>query len=128
MELRDAINKELSSTYVQTISLIGGNVTITTTETVKMTLLNSKAFTFLHLIPGATSVHLDIPATLLLIHDLPTCHSLATITTEPTTFNSGLALTQQLRWLTSDESCASKNTSTIIITITSPKAPLFIAK
>ncbi|RPA89505.1 hypothetical protein L873DRAFT_1796058 [Choiromyces venosus 120613-1] len=45
-----------------------------------------------------------------------------------TTFNSGLALTQQLRWLTSDESCAGKATSTAVITITTPKAPLFVSK
>ncbi|RPA96409.1 hypothetical protein L873DRAFT_1654774, partial [Choiromyces venosus 120613-1] len=54
--------------------------------------------------------------------------SLVTIATELTTFNSGLALTQQPRWLTSDESRAGKSASSIIITITGPKAPLFIGK
>ncbi|RPA88743.1 hypothetical protein L873DRAFT_1796434 [Choiromyces venosus 120613-1] len=128
MELRDTINSALSSTYVQTVSLTGGNVTLTAMETVKATSLNSKASAFLHLIPGATTVHLDTPATQLLVHGLPTSHSLATIVTELTTFNSGLALTQQRRWLTSDESRANKSASSIVITITGPKAPLFVGK
>ncbi|RPB04545.1 hypothetical protein L873DRAFT_1786326 [Choiromyces venosus 120613-1] len=127
MELRDAINGALSSTYVQTVFLSGGNVTLTTMESVKVTSLNSKASAFLHLITGATTVHLDTPTTQLLVHGLPTSHSLATIATELTTFNSGLALTQQPRWLTSDESHASKSASSIVITITGPKAPLFVA-
>ncbi|RPA89075.1 hypothetical protein L873DRAFT_1894714 [Choiromyces venosus 120613-1] len=94
MELRDAINNALSSTYIQTVSLTEGNVTLTTMETVKATSLNSKASAFLHLIPGATTVCLDTLATQLLVHSLPTCHSLATIAMELTTFNSGPALTQ----------------------------------
>ncbi|RPA88695.1 hypothetical protein L873DRAFT_1796518 [Choiromyces venosus 120613-1] len=126
MELRDAINSALSSTYIQTVSLTGDNVTLTTMETVKAISLNSKASTFLHHIPGATTVHLDIPATQLLVHGLPTSHSLITIVTELTTFNSSLALTQQLQWLTPDASRISNKASTIVITITSPKAPLFI--
>ncbi|RPA90278.1 hypothetical protein L873DRAFT_1795584 [Choiromyces venosus 120613-1] len=85
------------------------------------------ASAFLHLILGATIIHLDMPATQLLIHGLPTSHSLTTIATKFTTFNSGLALTQQPRWLTSDESRASKSASSIVITITGPKAPLFVA-
>ncbi|RPA88822.1 hypothetical protein L873DRAFT_1724455 [Choiromyces venosus 120613-1] len=97
-------------------------------ETVKVTLLNSKASAFLHLIPGATTIHLDTPATQLLVHGLPTSHSLATIATKLTTFNSGLALSQQPRWLTSDESHASKSSSLIVMTITGPKAPLFVGK
>ncbi|RPA89125.1 hypothetical protein L873DRAFT_1723235 [Choiromyces venosus 120613-1] len=48
--------------------------------------------------------------------------------TELTTFNSGLALTQQPRWLTSDESRTGKSASSIVITITGPKAPLFVDK
>ncbi|RPA88945.1 hypothetical protein L873DRAFT_1796399 [Choiromyces venosus 120613-1] len=71
MKLWDAINKALSSTYIQTISLTGGNFTITTMDSVKATSLNSKASTFLHLIPGTTTIHLDTPATQLLVHSLP---------------------------------------------------------
>ena len=128
VELRDSINKALSATYVQTISLEGGNVTITTMDSVKATTLNSKVSAFLHLIPGTTTVHLDSPATQLLVHGIPTTHSLATIATELTTFNTGLALTQQPRWLTSDDSRAGKTASTIVISITGPKAPLFVGK
>src|SRR5437588_10970438 len=79
VELRDSINKALSATYVQTISLEGGNVTITTMDSVKATTLNSKVSAFLHLIPATTTVHLDSPATQLLVHGIPTPHSLATI-------------------------------------------------
>ncbi|RPA89255.1 hypothetical protein L873DRAFT_1892317, partial [Choiromyces venosus 120613-1] len=115
MELRDAINSALSSTYIQTVSLTGGGVTLTTMETVK-------ASAFLHLIPGANTLHLDMLAMQLLIQGLPTNHSLATIMTELTTFNSGLALTQKPRWLTPDASRAGKSASTMVITITKPSA------
>ncbi|RPA99101.1 hypothetical protein L873DRAFT_1655219, partial [Choiromyces venosus 120613-1] len=64
----------------------------------------------------------------LLVHGLHTSDSLATIAIELTTFNSGLALTQQLRWLTSDESHAGKSASSITITITGLKASLFVNK
>ncbi|RPA90486.1 hypothetical protein L873DRAFT_1795447 [Choiromyces venosus 120613-1] len=128
MELRDAINRVLSSNDILTVSLTNANITITTMESVRVTSLNSKASAFLHLIPGVTTVHLDKPDTQLLVHGLPTTHSLATIMMELTTFNSGLAPTQQPRWLTVDASCADKNTSAMVITITSPQAPLFIGK
>ncbi|RPB00624.1 hypothetical protein L873DRAFT_757154 [Choiromyces venosus 120613-1] len=97
IKLSDAINKALSSTYVHTVSLTNSNITITTMESVRATSLNSKSSTFLHLIPGATTIYLDTPATQLPVHSLPTTHSLATITMELTTFISGLALTQQPR-------------------------------
>ena len=128
IELRDSINKALSATLVQTVSFEGGNVTLTTMDSVKATSLNSKVSAFLHLIPGTTTVHLDSPASQLLVHGIPTSHSLATIATELTTFNTGLALTQQPRWLTSDDSRANKSASTVVISITGPKAPLFIGK
>ncbi|RPA92630.1 hypothetical protein L873DRAFT_1794113 [Choiromyces venosus 120613-1] len=97
-------------------------------ETVKATSLNSKASAFLHLIPGATTVYLDMPTTQLLVHGTPTSHSMAIIAIELTTFNSGLPLTQQLRWLTSNASRAGKSASTIVITITGLKALLFVGK
>ena len=128
IELRDSINKALSATLVQTVSFEGGNVTLTTMDSVKATSLNSKVSAFLHLIPGTTTVHLDSPASQLLVHGIPTSHSLATIATELTTFNTGLALTQQPRWLTSDDSRANKSASTVVISITGPKAPLFVGK
>ncbi|RPB04566.1 hypothetical protein L873DRAFT_1933951 [Choiromyces venosus 120613-1] len=128
IELQDTINTALSSTYIQTMSLTGGNITLTTMETVKATSLNCKASAFLHLIPEATTIHLDTLTTQLHVHGLNTCDSLATIISELTTFNSGIALTKQLRWLTLDASRVSKNASTAVITVTSPKALLFIAK
>ncbi|RPB00180.1 hypothetical protein L873DRAFT_1843143 [Choiromyces venosus 120613-1] len=128
MGLRDAINRAISSTHVQTVSLTGGNITITTMESIKATLLNSKASAFLHLIPGATTIYLDTLTIQPLVHSLPTCHSLAMIATELTTFNLHLALTQQTRWLAFNESRTGKSASSIIITITSPKAPLFVNK
>src|SRR5205807_4782811 len=123
-----SINKALSATYVQTISLEGGNLTITTMDSVKATTLNSRVSAFLHLIPGTTTVHLDSPATQFLVHGIPTIHSLATIVTKLTTFNTGLALTQEPRWLTSDDSHTDKAASTIVISITGPKAHLFVGK
>src|SRR5207302_95013 len=128
IELRDSINKAVSTTLVLTVSFKGGNVTLTTMDSVKATSLNSKISAFLHLIPGTTTVHLDSPASQLLVHGIPTSHSLATIATELTTFNTGLALTQQPRWLTSDNSHANKSASTVVISITGPKAPLFVGK
>jgi hypothetical protein len=74
----------------------------TTMETVKATSLNSKFSQSLHLIPGATTVHLDSLSAQLLVHGIPSSYSLADIGRELTTFNTGLALTQQPRWLTSD--------------------------
>src|SRR5437588_11330296 len=97
IELRDSINKALSTTLVQTVSFEGGNFTPTTMDSIKATSLNSKVSAFLHLIPGTTTVHLDSPASQPLVHGILTCHSLATIVTELTIFNTGLALTQQPR-------------------------------
>src|SRR5437588_751560 len=128
IELRDSINKALSATLVQTVSFEGDNVTLTTMDSVKPTSLNSKVSAFLHLIPGTTTVPLDSPASQLQVHGIPTSHSLATIATELTTFNPSLALTQQPIRLTSDDSRTGKAASTVVISITGPKAPLFIDK
>src|SRR5207302_5219278 len=117
----NSINKALSATYVQPISLEGGNITLTTMDSVKAITLNSKVSAFLHLIPGTTTIHLDSPATQPLVQGIPTTHSLATIAIELTTFNTGLALKQQPRWLTSDDSRAGKTASTIVISITGPR-------
>ena len=72
IELRDSINKALSTTLGQTISFEGGNITLTTMDSVKVTSLNSKVSAFLYLIPGTTTVHLDSPASQLLVHGIPT--------------------------------------------------------
>src|SRR5207237_4339843 len=94
----------------------------------KATSLNSKVSAFLRLISGTTTVYLDFPASQLLVQGIPTSHCLATIATELTTFNTSLALTQQPRWLTSDDSRSSNSASTVVISITSRNAPLFIGK
>src|SRR5205807_2352209 len=78
IELRESINKALSTILVQTVSFEGGNVTLTTVNSVKAMSLNSKVFAFLHRIPSTTTVHLDSPASQFLVHGIPTCHSLAT--------------------------------------------------
>jgi len=75
LELRNEINTALASTYVQTISVKGNTIIITTMKSIRATLLNSKVGTFLHLIPGTVSVHLDTPVTQLLVHGLPTSSS-----------------------------------------------------
>src|ERR1700709_937536 len=97
-------------------------ITLITMETVKATALNSRASTFLHLIPGTSSVHLDRPTTQLIVHGIPTSHALLNIGEEITTFNMGLILSQEPRWLTSNECREGKSASSVVISITSPKA------
>ena len=128
LALRDDINQALSGTYVQTITIRGNTLTLTTMESIRATSLNSGVGTFLHLIPGTTTVCLDTPTTQLLVHGIPTDNTLATIATELTTFNTGLALTEQPRWLTSDAARDSKSASTVVITVTGARAPDFVGK
>jgi len=89
-------------------------------ESVKAASLNSKVGRFLHLIPGSISVHLDALMTHILVHGIPTSKTLAEIANELTTYNTGLSLTQQPRWLTTDEARAGKSASTVVINITGP--------
>ena len=88
LALRDDINQVLSGKYIQTVSIRGNTLTLTTMESIRATSLNSKVGTFLHLIPGTTTVQLDTPTTQLLVHGIPTNNSLAAIATELTTFNT----------------------------------------
>jgi hypothetical protein len=97
----------------------------TTMDTVNATSLSSKISQFQLLIPGLNTVHLDSPSAKLLIHGIPTSYALADIGRELTTLNTGLALAQPPRWLTSDEKRAGKRDSTIVITATGPKAQDF---
>ena len=101
------------------------DLTLITMETVKASSLSSKVSQFLHLIPGTTTVQLDNPTAQLLVHGIPTSHTLADIGRELTTYNSGLALVLPPRWLTPDDGCASKAASAVVITITGPKAQEF---
>ena len=126
MGIRDSINQALQATAIQrVVTRPSGDLILITMDTVKATSLSSKVSQFLHLIPGTTTVQLDDPSAQLLVHGIPTSYSLADIGRELTTFNSGLALSQQPRWLTSDERRASKTTSSVVITVTGPKAQDF---
>ena len=128
LDLRDDINLGLAATYGQTVSLRGNMVTLTTMELIKATLLNSKVGTFVHLISGTISVDLDTPVSHVLVHRIPTSNSLAVIAIELTTFNTGLSLTGQPRWLTTDDARAGKSTSTVVISITGPRASVYVGK
>lgn len=128
VELRDNINQALSGTYVQTVTIKGNTVTLTTMEAVKATTLNSKVSTFLHLIPGTISVHLDLPIMQLLVHGIPTSENLSTIVTELTTYNPGLVLVSQPRWLTTDTARVGKSASSVVIAIFRPRAPDFVGR
>ena len=128
LDLRDDINLALAATYIHTVSLRGNTVTLTTMESIKASSLNSKVGTFLHTIPGTISVHLDTPVSHVLVHGIPTSKSLAEIATELTTFNIGLSLTGQPRWLTTDDTRAGKTASTVVISITGPRASDYVGK
>ena len=97
-------------------------------ETIRAIFHHSRVSSFIHLILGTISVHLDTPVAHLLVHGIPTSHAQASIATALTTFNPGLALTTQPRWLTSETSRAGKSASTLAITITGPKAPEPVGK
>ena len=97
-------------------------------ESIKATSLNSKVGTFLHLIPGTISVHLDTPVSHVLVHGIPTSKSLAEIASELTTFNTGFSLTSHPRWLTTDDARAGKAASTVVISITGPRACDYVGK
>ena len=101
---------------------------VTTMETIKATSLNSKVGTFLHLIPGTVSIYLNTPISHVLIHGIPTSKSLAEIANELTTFNTGLSLTSQPRWLTTDDARAGKTASTVVIRIMGPRVSNYVSK
>jgi hypothetical protein len=124
--IRDSINTALNATLIQRVEANASHdLMFTTMDSVKATSLNSKISQFLHLIPGTTTVHLDSPTAQLLVHGISTSHSLSTIGKELTTFNTGLALATQPRWLIPDDKRAGRKASTIVITATGPKAQEF---
>jgi hypothetical protein len=128
LELSNEINHALAATFVQTVTLKGDTVTLTTIESAKATTLNSKVWAFLHPIPGTVSVHSDTPVTQPWVHGIPTSCSMATIAMELTTFNSELALTTQPGWLTPETSRLGKSALMIVIAITGPKAPNLLVR
>src|ERR1700710_2666487 len=127
--IRNSINTALNSIFVQRVEVdIFNNLTLITMDTVKATSLNPKAAQFLHLIPGTTTVQLDSPSAHLLVHGIPTSSSLADIGKELTTYNTGLALAEQPRWLTTDDKRVGKTASSVTIIATGPKAQDFTSK
>ena len=121
--IRDSINTALQATLIQrVVCRPDNNLTLITMETVKAASLSSKVSSFLHLIPGTTTVRLDFPTVQILVHGLPTDRSLPDIAQELTTFNTGLALSRPPRWLTPDDRRASKRISTVVLTLTGSRA------
>ena len=121
--IRDSINTALQATLIQrVVCRPDNNLTLITMETVKAASLSNKVSSFLHLIPGTTTVRLDFPTVQILVHGLPTDRSLPDIAQELTTFNTGLALSRPPRWLTPDDRRASKRISTVVLTLTSSRA------
>ena len=121
--VRDSINTGLQATLIQrVVCRLDNNLTIITMKTVKAASLSNKVSSFLHLIPGTTTVRLDFPTVQIVLHGLPTDRSLRDIAQELTTFNTGLALSCPPRWLTPDDHRASKRISTVVLTLTGSRA------
>ena len=117
--IRDSINTALQATLHQrVVCRPDKNLTLITMERVKAASLSNKVSSFLHLIPGTTTVSLGFPTVQSLVHGLPTDRSLPDIAQELTTFNTGLALSRLPRWLTPDDRRASKHNSTVVLTLT----------
>ena len=121
--IRDSINTALQAILIQrVVCRPDNNLTLITMETVRAASLSNKVSSFLHLIPGTTTVHLDFPTVQILVHGLPTDRSLPDIAQELTTFNTSRALSRPPRWLTPDDHRASQRISTVILTLTGSKA------
>ena len=91
-------------------------------ETVKAASLNNKVSSFLHLIPGTTTVRLDFPTVQILVHGMPTHRPLPDIAQELTTFNTGQGLSRPPCWLLPDDRRASKHISTVVLSLTGTMA------
>ena len=121
--IRDSINTSLQAILIQcVVCRPDNNLKLITMEMVKAASLSNKVSSFLHLIPGTTTVRLDFPTVQVLVHGLPTDRSLPDIAQEPTTFNTGLALSRPPRWLTPDDRRASKRISTVVLILTGSRA------
>jgi hypothetical protein len=121
--IRYSINTTLNATLIQQVKCNPVNhLMFTTKDKVKAILLNSCIPLFLHLIPGVTTVYLNSPSAQLLVYEMPTSDTFVDIGRELSTFNTGLFLPQQARWLTSDKKHANKKAFTIVVTATSHKA------
>src|SRR5947209_12304715 len=110
--IRDSINTALQATLIQRVECNSANdLLITTRDTVKLTSLNFKISQFLHLIPRTTTVQLDSPSAQLHVHGISTSYTLANIGKELTTFNTGLAIVEQPRWLKPNKCHVGKKSS-----------------
>ena len=119
----DSIKTALQATLIQrVVCRPDNNLTLITMDTVKAASLSSKIFSFLHLIPGTTTVHLDFPTVQILVHGLPTDRPLHEIAQELTTFNTSLALSRPLCWLLPDDCRASKRIYTVVLSLTGTRA------
>ena len=121
--IRDSINTALQATLIQhVVCRPDNNLTLITMDTVKAASLNSKVPSFLHLIPGTTSVRVDFPTVQMLVHGLPTDCPLPEIAQELTTFNTGLAISRPPCWLIPEDRRASKRISTVVLSLAGSKA------
>ena len=121
--IQDSINTALQATLIQrVVCRPDNNLTLITMDTAKVASLSSKVSSFLHLIPGTTTVRLDFPTVQILVHGLPTDRSLPDIAQELTTFNTGLALSCPPRWLLPDDHRTPKRISTVVLSLTGTKA------
>ena len=78
--IRDSINTALQATLIQrVVCRPDNNLTLIIMETVKVASLSNKVSSFLHLIPGTTTIRLDFLTVQILVHGLPTDRSLPDI-------------------------------------------------
>ena len=121
--IRDSINTALQATLIQcVVCRPDNNLTLITMDTVKAASLSNKVSSFLHLIPGTTTVRLDFPTVQILLHGISTDRPLPDIAQELITFNTGLALSHPPRWLLPDDRRASKRISTVVLSLTGTRA------
>jgi hypothetical protein len=125
--IRDSINSAINATLIQCLECnLLNDLIFTTMDTVKVTLLNSKIPQFLDNIPDITINYLDSPSAQLLLQGIPSSYSFTDIGKVLTTFNTGLALLQQLRWLIQHVTRGEMLACTIVITATGPKEKQFL--
>jgi hypothetical protein len=129
MELRDALNKALGFTAILSTQVSRGHsgsntghVSITLMENLLATKLYAKVGEHLNTIPGALSLHLDSPVVQMVVHGVPTSISLESLQQELTTYNPGLTMATQPRWLTKPDQRREKKASSVVIALTGNKA------
>ena len=123
LAIQDSINTALQATLIQrVVCRLDNNFSLITMDTVKAASLSNKVSSFLHLIPGTTTVHLDFPTVQILVHGIATDRSLPDIAQELTTFNTGLALSRPPPWLLTGDRCALRHISAGVLSLTGTRA------